>query len=379
MLPDKIRIAVVSNTSWSLYNFRLNLMKTLEKEGYDIIGIAPEDEYTKKIPFPVYSVQMNRRGTNPFQEISLMKQFKKILKSQKIDLMLNFTAKPNIWGTIAAKQAGCLAVNNIAGLGNTFTQKGLLTSIMKSLYRFSQKKASHIFFQNDDDLELFQKAGILKNTAFDLLPGSGVDTQRFHPDLKQNKRNKLHILMMARLLKHKGVFIYADAVEKLQKDFPGICDFQLLGPLDPGNPSGISKRELEDLQEKGIHYLGETSDTVPFLADADCFVLPSYYREGTPKSVLEALSLGLPVITTEMPGCRDTVRKEENGWLITPESSSSLEKALREFIGLSEKERDIMGKASRKLALERFDEKLVLDAYCKCLSALNPMPQISET
>jgi len=366
-MKNKI-IAVVSNTSWSLYNFRLNLMQSLSEYGYEVIGIAPHDEYTALIPFPVYDVQMNRRGTNPFQEISLMKQFQHILSDKNVDIMLNFTPKPNIWGALAAHKAKCLSINNIAGLGNTFTQKGLLTLIMKQLYRYSQKKAFHIFFQNDEDMKLFEDSGVLKKKSYSLLPGSGVDTLRFHPGLRKKGRKKLHILMMARLLKHKGVFLYAEAAASLIKDFPQKCGFQLLGPLDPGNPSGISNEELQYIQDQGVEYLGETKDTVPFLADADLFVLPSYYREGTPKSVLEALAIGLPVITTQMPGCRDTVLPGQNGWLIEPENSNSLEEALREFIGLPLEEQEKMGRASRKLALERFDERIVLDAYRDCLS-----------
>lgn len=364
-------VAVVSNTSWSLYNFRLNLMKFLSKEGYRIIGIAPSDEYTEKIPFPVFPVEMNRRGTNPIQELYLIKQYRQILRNQQVDIMLNFTAKPNIWGTLAAEKENIFAINNIAGLGNTFTQKGPLTVVMKNLYRFSQKKASHIFFQNDEDLNLFKKALILKNQTYSLLPGSGVDTERFIPDHKKKKQMKVKFLMMARLLKHKGVMLYAEAAQKALKEYPDSCEFQLLGPLDPGNPSGISSLELEKIRSAGVNYLGETSDTTPFLANADCFVLPTYYREGTPKSVLEALSMGLPVITTQMPGCRDTVQPGKNGWLIAPQDQESLNKAISDFLSLNEQQIEELGQASRQLALDRFDEKIVLNKYLEILLGLN--------
>ena len=369
------KVAVVSNTGWSLYNFRRNLMTALEGKGYEVVAVSPADEYTDKLPVRHIPITVSRKGINPLGELRLKKELQYIYRQEKIDYVLHFTTKPNIWGTLAAgslsreKKIGI--INNIAGLGIVFAKKGPVRFILENLYRFSQRKADRIFFQNPDDWDMFKAARLVPSEKTALLPGSGVDLELFpYADLPSEEINSLVFIMSARLLKEKGVCQYVDAALHLKNDYPHI-KFQLLGKPDPGNKTSVTQDEIDSWVKEGIVEWIPWSDNVPeLLRKADCVVLPSYYREGTPRSLLEGMAMGRPLITADSPGCRETVVDGVNGYLVEPKSIESLEKALRRFISLESEERGDMSRESRKLAEERFDEKIVISRYLNTLKHL---------
>ncbi len=368
------KIALVSNTGWSLYNFRRNLMIALQGKGYDVIAVSPADEYTGKLPVRHIPVVVSRKGINPLGELRLKEALQEIYRQENVDYVLHFTTKPNIWGTLAAaslsKKKKIGVINNIAGLGIVFAKKGPVRFILENLYRFSQGKADRIFFQNPDDWDMFKAARLVPAEKTALLPGSGVDIELFPYTALPGAKDRLVFIMSARLLKEKGVCQYVAAARSIRKDYP-LITFQLLGKPDPGNRTSVTQDEIDHWVKDGTVEWIPWSDNVPeLLGKADCVVLPSYYREGTPRSLLEGMAMGRPLITADSPGCRETVVEGVNGYLVEPKSIESLEKALRSFISLESEEREKMSRESRKLAEERFDEKIVISRYLNTLDLL---------
>ncbi|MBT7470123.1 MAG: glycosyltransferase family 4 protein, partial [Candidatus Cloacimonetes bacterium] len=338
------RIAVVSNTAWSLYNFRLNLMKELQLKGYDVVAVAPFDEYKEKITFEYFDIKMNNQGTNIIEDFFLFWRFVRLYKKIKPDVILQFTIKPNIYGTIAANFLNIPCINNIAGLGTLFIRENWLSKIVKLLYKFSQQFAKKIFFQNRDDAELFSK--IIKQDKCDILPGSGVNLEKFSPRKKET--SEFSFLLMARLLWDKGVGEYIEATREVQKKYPDI-KFKIIGWLDVDNPSAVSKTQMNKWINEGVvEYLGAKDDVRDYIANSDCVVLPSYYREGVPKSLLESASMARPIITTDSIGCREVVDINVNGFLCKPRSVDDLVDKMKKMILLSSLEREEMGKNGRK-------------------------------
>jgi len=353
------KIAVVSNTAWSLYNFRLNLMKELELQGYDVIAIAPFDEYKKKMKFEYFDIKINNRGTNVIQDFFLFWRFFLLYKKIKPDVILQFTIKPNIYGTIAANFLNIPCINNIAGLGTLFIKENWLSQIAKLLYKFSQQFAKKIFFQNRDDAKLFSK--IIKKEKCDILPGSGVNLEKYMPRKKEN--SEFSFLLMARLLWDKGIGEYIKAARKVKKKYPNI-KFKIIGWLDENNSSAVSKIQMNKWVNEGVvDYLGAKDDVRDYIANSGCVVLPSYYREGVPRSLLESASMAKPIITTNSVGCREVVDMNLNGFLCKPRNVDDLVDKMKKMILLSSLERKEMGKNGRKKMINEFDEKIVIEKY----------------
>ncbi|WHF36687.1 glycosyltransferase family 4 protein [Aeromonas salmonicida] len=369
------KIVISSNTSWSIFNFRLELVRFLARE-YQVEIIAPKDQYSEKLRalgFVTHDVNMASSSIAPLQDIATLLAYRKLIKRIKPDYYLGFTAKPNIYGGFIAGLLGCKVINNIAGLGRTFSRSGLLQSLMKLLYRVGLSQSQHVFFQNKDDQSLFIEAGLLNNTNNSVLPGSGVDINRFV--CKQAKPLKTTgsistsfvFLLSARLLLEKGIREYISAASKLKTIYPH-CTFQVLGKYS-GTVAELPKAELDAACQNGtIEYLGTTDNVVAVLHNADCFVLPSYYREGVPRSLLEAGSCGLPLITTDSVGCRETVIHGLNGYLISPRDSDSLFVAMKKIVELDETQLQAMSLASRKYMVNNFSERLVLQKYHQVLT-----------
>lgn len=364
------KIIISSNTSWSIFNFRLELVHFLAKSNQVEI-ISPKDQYSDKLRdmgFVVHDINMAPSAISPLQDIATLLAYRKLLKQIKPDYYLGFTAKPNIYGGFIAGNLGCKVINNIAGLGRTFSSSGFMQSVMQLLYRVGLRQSHHVFFQNKDDQAIFENSGLLNNISHSVLPGSGVDTTRFtckvQSSLGAEKVNmkSLVFLFSARLLLEKGIREYIYAAKKLKLLYPD-CSFQVLGKYS-GTKAELPKSELDAaLQDETINYLGTTDNVVPVLHTADCFVLPSYYREGVPRSLLEAGSCGLPLITTDSVGCRETVLNGKNGYLVVPRDSNSLFNAMRRMVELSIEQRNAMGLASRNYMVDNFSESLVLHSY----------------
>ncbi|MCU8107426.1 glycosyltransferase family 4 protein [Shewanella sp. SM101] len=359
-------IALSANTCWYVYNFRKNTIISLLNNGYRVVVIAPEDEYTKKVRdlgCAFIHVKIDQGGSNPIKDLSTLYSFFSIFKNNRIDIILNFTPKNNIYSTLAANFFGVKAINNIAGLGILFINESWVSKIARFLYRLSQSQAEFIFFQNEDDKTIFSLKKIALNTPKDRLPGSGVDLKRFKV-IPAIDDGKVRFLLIARMLFDKGIGHYIGAARLLREKYGDKVEFRLLGFLDVSNPSSVSKVQMEAWVAEGIvEYLGVSDSVESEIAEVDCMVLPSFYREGVPKSLLEAGAMGKPIVTTDNVGCRETVEHGVNGFLCDVRSTESLTKSLDKMIRLTHEERLMMGQASRAKIEREFDEKIVLDKY----------------
>jgi len=364
------KILLVSNTTWSLYNFRLGLMEILKQKGFEVLFCAPYDKYAeilKERGFKYFKIKnLERKGLNPIKEIRLILELYQIYKKIKPDLVLHFTIKPNIWGTIVTKLINVKCFNTITGLGSLFVKKTFFLKAIKFLYKLSFKFSQKIFFQNKEDLEFFLKNKIVKKEKTILVPGSGVDIGHFHPDfckrIKKDSKNFI-FLFVGRLLKEKGLKDLVEATKIVKHKYPNI-EVWLLGNIDKDNPSAISEKKLKEWQDLNlVKYLGFYDDIRPFLCRADCFVFPSYYREGIPRSLLEAGAMEKPIITTNNVGCKEVVEEEKNGFLVPPKDPEKLAKAMIKMIEISEEKRKEMGKLARQKILKEFDQNLVINFY----------------
>lgn len=364
-------IAISANTSWYLFNFRANTIKKLINSGYRVLAIAPKDEYSEKLKMLGCSfvhISIDQSGKNPVKDLYTLLSFFKIFKKESVQCVLNFTPKNNIYSTLAASFAGVKVVNNIAGLGMLFIEESVSSKIVKKLYKLSQNKADKIFFQNEEDREIFLTNNIVDISITDRLPGSGVDLNRFDVSLAIDD-GVIRFLLIARMLYDKGILQYVEAARRLKAKYGNLVEFRMLGFLGVNNPSAVTQDEMQSWVNEGIiNYLGTSDHVESEIAQVDCMVLPSYYREGVPKSLLESGAMGKPIVTTDNVGCKETVDDGINGFLCIPRSTESLIEKLELIIKMPHEQRIIMGLASRKKIESEFNEELVLEKY---LNAVN--------
>lgn len=375
---NKMHILLTGNTVFKLANFREGLIRRLIIEGHRVSILAPADEYVEKIVrlgCDFVPMQMDRSGTSIAAELRVLFSIFTAVRRARPDIVLSYTIKNNIYGGIACRALGIPLLPNITGLGSTFNATGLFKLMIRALYRVAFGAAPAVFFQNSSDLELFAGSGLIAKNCSRLLPGSGVDLKRFTATPLPDRREGIRFLLVARLLWDKGVGVYVDAARKVKGAFPQ-ARFQLLGPLDPENDNGVGQAHLDAWTAEGVvEYLGFTQDVLTFLQAAHCVVLPSYYREGTPRSLLEAGAIGRPIITTDTAGCRDVVVEQETGFLVAPQDAGQLAAACEVFLGLPPDEQAKMGAASRRHIACRYDEEIVIDAYLDVLEELRDNPK----
>jgi len=366
----KFTITISSNTSWYIYNFRLSLIKRLQQKGAKIYVIAPEDTYSHKLQEKgccFVPLQIDSKSTNPLREVRVINDYRRIYASIKPDIAIHYTPKPNIYGSLAAQFLGIPCLNNISGLGTAFIKGGFLSKVVSYLYFLSQRRVFRLFFQNSDDLGLFITSKLVPQDKAFLLPGSGVDLEKFKPCLTERKVSPLCFLLVARLIWDKGVGEFVGAARILKKDYPDV-QFKLLGFVDYNNPSAVPETQIHTWETEGIiSWLGRTDDVRPFIAESTCVVLPSY-REGTPKSLLEAASMGKPLITTDSIGCRQTVNDGENGFLCQPRNIEDLAEKMERIILMPDQEIKEMGQKGREKMITEFDEKIVIEAYIHAIN-----------
>jgi len=367
------KIAITANTSWYLYNFRANTIRALINEGYTVAAIAPYDEYSpllKALGCEFISLKMDSGGVNPFNDSKTLLNIFRVLNKNNFQVILNFTPKNNIYFSLVAGIFSIPVINNVAGLGNVFMTKGVIRHICRHLYRVSQRSAAKIFFQNEDDRKLFLTEIIPGYSRSDRLPGSGVDLNRFSL-MQAPDDGVVRFILVARMLYSKGIEHYVDSARKLKKKYGNKCEFRLLGFLDANNPAAVkTERMAAWIDENIIQYLGVSDDVALEVAGVDCVVLPSFYREGVPKSLLEAGAMGKPIITTDNIGCRETVDHGINGFLCVPQSTDSLVSALETMIELSHQERLAMGVRSRQKMVNEFDEEIVIKKYLDAIQVI---------
>ncbi|PSU95982.1 glycosyltransferase family 1 protein [Photobacterium leiognathi subsp. mandapamensis] len=366
-------IVISANTSWYLYNFRKNTILALIESGYKVTAISPKDDYSIKleeIGANYIDIDIDKGGTNPLKDLKTLYRFNQIYKADSYDVVLNFTPKNNIYSTLAAKSNNVKVINNIAGLGVLFINENLTSKIARLLYMISQHKADKIFFQNDDDRELFLRNKIANEHVTDRLPGSGADLSRFELTPASDD-GVIKFLLIARMLYDKGVGHYVEAARELKAKYGDKVEFNLLGFLAVENPSSVSKEDMQSWVDEGIvNYLGVSDEVEKEIGKADCMVLPSYYREGVPKSLLEAGAMGKPIVTTDNVGCRETVDDGINGYLCDVRSTSSLIECLDKMIKHTHQERIEMGVRSREKIEREFDEKIVINKYLDAINIL---------
>jgi len=354
-----MKIALIYNTSDYLYRFRRELIEMLQQRGHDVIAIAPKDEATEKLQalgVKWFDLPISSHGVNLFTELRTTYYLYRILRQERPQIVFNFTIKPVIYGSMAAATAGVKKVYSmITGAGYVFLEGGWFRIILRNIilpqYRVAMRLNKKVFFQNPDDKAVFLKNGLIKPKQAVLINGSGVNLNKFL-NTKTNPMRKGVFLLIARLLYEKGIHDYVEAARIIKQQYPEV-EFWLIGPFDT-NPAAISQHKVDSWrQEACINYLGAKSDVRPYLEQAMVYVLPSY-REGTPRSVLEALAMGKPVITTDVVGCRETVIDGKNGFLVPVKNPTALASAMEKLLvnpDLVEK----MGQASRKLAVEKYD------------------------
>jgi glycosyltransferase involved in cell wall biosynthesis len=360
----QVRIAIVLNTSWNIYNFRMGLVNSFQRSGHEVFAIAPKDQYTlllQESGCHYVELKMDSRGANPIKDAGLIVELFKIYKKIKPDIILHFTIKPNIYGSIAARLLNIPVINNVCGLGTIFLTNNLTSKIAIWMYKVAFRFPKNIFFQNEDDLKLFIEKKLVKKELCHLLPGSGIDLEKFKP-APNNKNEKFTFLLISRLIHDKGIVEYVEAVSRLKEK--GIkAKFQLLGAKDTKHKRGIPSEIINGWIENDlVEYLGTTNNVIEYLNKADCVVLPSY-REGAPRSLLEAASLAKPIIATDVPGCRQIVVDRHNGLLCRVKDSVDLAEKMEFMQNLGDAEREMMGYNGRKLVEEVFDEKKVVKIY----------------
>lgn len=367
----KRKIVISSNTAWNIHNFRSGLIKALISDGYQVTAIAPEDGYSPQVRdlgCRFVDLPMDTHGTHPGRDLLLLLRYIHHLRTEQPDAYLGYTVKPNVYGSIAAHLLHIPVINNIAGLGTTFVEHSVVTKIVRRLYKCGLYWSDRIFFQNDDDQELFVKAGLARAGITDRVPGSGIDLMKYIPRSPASSRDQcFRFLLVARMLRYKGIGEYVDAARIVRRQFPN-ARFQLLGFVDERNANAISLEEIRRWEnERAIQYLGDTDDVAHFLANADCVVLPSFYREGVPRTLLEAAAMARPIITTDTIGCRDVVEDGVNGFLCAPKDANDLAEKMTRMLMLPPERRLEMGRAGRKKVECEFDERLVVKKYLDAL------------
>ncbi|AZN65667.1 glycosyltransferase family 1 protein [Acinetobacter johnsonii] len=365
-----MKFLMISSFLPSVLNFRGKLLEAIHQQGFDIHILAPdlslfkaEQQKLESLGYFVHTVPMQRTGTNPISDLKTLFAMYKLIQKIKPDYVLSYTIKPVIYGTLAAWLAKVpKRYALITGLGYAFqnveqgSQRSLFQKIVHSLYQQALSHSHKAFFQNPDDLKLFQDLKLLSsNTPAVVVNGSGVNVADFNVlplPVEADQNVKISFLLIARLLVDKGVREYAEAAKIIKHKYPHVA-FHLVGWIDE-NPSAISQQELDTwVNNKTLKYWGKLTDVRPAIAESSVYVLPSY-REGTPRTVLEAMAMGRAIITTDAPGCRETVIQGENGFLVEVKSVNSLMNAMQEFINnpaLIEQ----MGQRSREIALNKYD------------------------
>ncbi|MBL6444829.1 glycosyltransferase family 4 protein [Fulvivirga sp. 29W222] len=367
-----MKVAIVLNTSWNVYNFRMGLIKALRENNHEVIVIAPEDEYSKRIidtGCDFHKVKMDSRGANPIKDFALIFELYGIYKKTRPDVILHYTIKPNIYGTLAASLLKIPTINNVCGLGTVFLQKGMVSKIALFMYKVAFRFPKKVFFQNNHDYELFIRERLVRKRISDILPGSGIDVSHF-PALPFKRNKRFTFLLISRLIHDKGVIEYIDAIKQLKSQ--GVdAQFQILGAKDPKHKRGIKLEIIDEwINSNIIEYLGTTDDVRQFINKADCVVLPSY-REGTPRTLLEAASSAKPIVATDVPGCNNVVQDNFNGFLCRLKSSEDLAEKMLAMMSLDDQKIELFGKNSRTKVEKEFSEDIVISRYLDSLKELN--------
>ena len=366
-------ILIVSNNVWTIIKFRQATIRSLLSARYRVSIAATVDKQkyvdeARDLGVNFYEVKINRKSQNPIMDFYTTFQFFRLYRSIKPDLILHYTIKPNIYGSVAARMVGIPCISMITGVGYAFSSGHWVTKkLITWMYKAVLDIPKVVWFANDSDRQYFISNGLVKESKTDIMPGSGVNINLFKPNDLENDNHAFIFLMIARLQVPKGVQEYIDAARIIKLNRPYIR-FQILGYLDEVNPGSINKKEIEKYVNEGIvEYLGSDENVRPYISNAQCVVLPSY-REGTPRTLLEAAAMGRPIITTNAVGCKEVVDDNVNGYLCHLKDATDLAGKMEKVVTMTSEEREMMGLRGRKKVESEFDERIVIEKYIEIIN-----------
>ncbi|HMJ92956.1 MAG TPA: glycosyltransferase family 4 protein [Allosphingosinicella sp.] len=362
-------VLISINAAWNIVNFRSGLIAALRVAGYRVMALAPSDAWRGRLEalgVEYAPLEMDKKGVSPVADLRLLARYWRALGRMRPDVFLGYTPKPNIWGSIAAHARGIKVINNVSGLGTAFIRPGALMRIVTDLYKRAFRRSKTIFFQNEEDMALFLDRKIVRRDQARLLPGSGIDLERFQPADQTGGEEGFAFLLIARLLWDKGVGEYVEAARLVRAEAPEVR-FRLVGFLDVANRTAVPRSEVEAWVAEGlIDYLGESDDVRPHVGAAGCIVLPSY-REGLPRTLLEGAAMAKPLIATDVPGCRQVVNNGVNGLLCEVRDARSLADAMLVMLRMTPAEREAMGAAGRRKVEAEYDERIAIARYLEAI------------
>lgn len=356
----KRNILILTNNIGGLHSFRKEVVKTIVDAGYEVYISKPDNDervqYFEDIGCHTIQTDFNRKGTNPIDDFKLMLKYRKLLRRLKPVAALTYTIKPNIYGGLACRLTHTPQLANVTGLGDAVENGGWMQKLTVSLYKMGIRKARKVFFQNAANRSFCINSGMADDGSV-LLPGSGVNLIHHTYQDYPADEGKIRFLFIGRMLKDKGIEEYFEAAIKIKEKYPN-TEFQILGSVE-----GPYQSQLDELVKGGvINHLGTTSDVRPYIGAVECTIMPSYH-EGMSNVNLESAANGRPVITTNVPGCKETIDDGKTGLLIEARSSQSLIDAIGRFIALPYNQKVLMGKNGREKVEREFDRKIVIDAY----------------
>ena len=359
-------IAFVSNNCWSLYNFRKHLLLHFLQQGYRVLAIASPDEYSgeiNRLGCVYYKVEFRNSSIDPLSDLRIISSLRKIYQEEKPAIIFHYVTKPCIYGSFVAGQLGLPSIALITGLGYVFSGRKWLRYLVSYLFSKSLVSARETWFLNQENADFFVHHKIIPRAKTRILPGEGIDTSWFFPVSRPGTRNGFVFLMVSRLLWSKGIGIYMAAAKILREK--GInAEFRLLGKTEKGHPESVHPEDLEGWEKEGLLVnLGFMDDIRTALSDADCFVLPTYYEEGMPRTLLEACSMQIPCISTDRTGSHSIIEDQVNGLLCKPRDPHDLAAKMLTMITMDDEKRKLMGHKGREKMIRQFDISLVIRIY----------------
>lgn len=365
-----MKILILTNSIGGILHFRIELMEALCKRGDEVYIssiIETSPERLEALGCKIIPMEMEQRGTNPISEFKLIGKYKRLLQSVQPDIVLAYTIKPNIYGSLACRSLHIPIICSITGLGVALENGGFLAKISIALLRFSMKTTDFVYFQNQESIDFFQKHGI-RPLGESIISGSGVNLERFQQK-EYPAEGEIHFLFISRILEKKGIGLYLDAAEELIKKYPN-TSYHIVGIKD--DPKFDAR--IEKLHNEGvIVYHGEQKDVRPFIADAHCLVHPSYYPEGMSNVLLESAATGRPAITTDKAGCREIVDHEVTGYIVRQADGNDLKEKMERFINLPYSEKKVLGEHACQKVHREFDRKKVIQTYINKIDELVKM------
>ena len=352
------KVLILANHAITIYNFRLELVRRLVQDGYEVHLSAPYSERIEDIVKEkciYHDIELERRKTNPLKDYKLIREYKKLIKEIQPDIIFSYTIKPNIYGAAAAKKSKTPFVANVTGLGSAVESGNLLSKLIILMYKFAFKNVQTVFFQNEKNMEFFKTRKIAADKA-KLLPGSGVNLQHFMP-LEYPEDKTVNFVFISRIMKEKGIEEFLSAVKLVRDKCPN-TQFHICGFCEE-----TYEDTLKQMQESGeVIYHGLVKDMREILKDMHCVVLPSYH-EGMSNVLLEGAATDRPLIASDIPGCRETMIDGETGYLVKVQDKDDLAQKMIQFVELPYETKKEMGLKARKYVEERFDRQIVVEAY----------------